>query len=401
MKRGPGMKLLIVSADPRMSLGYSKVINKISNYLATKDDLEVVMFTLNYNEDRAIKNTYVDPHIKLIPVKDPTTFAYDKIQSVVDKENPDYVLVYSCVNVLYNYVTQLDKKTKIISYIDICQKWSDTLKFQELKSRVHHWFTFLDCWRDHLISDQKIDASKVSVLEHAINFEEFEDLPVHQCKQYFGFDGFTVTNMNRNSLRKGWNITLAGFIEFLSRHDYDPSIKLYISCGTDNDPDKHCNIEEYVYTEFMKRGLNYLDYTRNFIINTKPLLLSKQELNMIYCATDVGMNTCLSEGFGLSSVEHAYFNKPQILTDIATFRDTLGDFPVYVKPSVTTTYIGSNELTGERAILNYMDVADALDKCYKERPIVNTREYVLNRYSREKIHKQIDRMYDILKDGSL
>lgn len=393
------MKILIVSADPRMSLGYSKVINKISNYLATKDDLETVMFTVNYTVDKVIKNNYVDPRIKLLPVKDPMIFAYDKLQGVVDDEKPDYVLIYACANVLYNYASMLDDKTKIISYIDICQKWSDTLKFQKLKPRIHHWFTFLDCWKDHLINDQKIDASKVSVLEHGINFEEFEDLPVDQCKQYFGFDGFTVTNMNRNSLRKEWHLTLSGFIEFISRHDYDPSIKLYISCGTDNDSDKHCNIEEHVYTEFMKRGLDYMNYTKNFIINNKPLRLSKQELNMIYCAADVGMNTCLSEGFGLSSVEHAYFNKPQILTDIPTFRNTLGDYPIYIKPCIITSYIGSNDLNGERAILNYMDVADALDTCYKERPIVNTREYVLNRYSWEKIHKQIDHMYDILKDG--
>ena len=395
------MKILIVAADPRMPLGYSKIINKISNYLATKDDLEVVMFTINYDETACIKNTYVDPRIKLMPLRDPNDFGYDKLQDVVDREKPEYVLIYACVNILYNYVIELNETVKIVSYTDICQKWADTLKFQKMKSRIHHWFTFLDCWKDYLINDQKIDASKVSVLEHGVNFEEFEDLPIEECKKYFGFEDFTVVNMNRNSIRKEWYVTLSGFIEFISRHEYDPSIKLYISCGTDNDPDKFCNVEEHVYVEFMKRGLDYMDYTTHFIINMRPLRLSKRELNMIYCAADVGMNTCLSEGFGLSSVEHAYFNKPQILTDIPTFRDTLCEYPVYVKPHVITSYFGSNDLNGERAILNDMDVADALDKCYKERPIVNTREYVLNRYSWQNIHKQIDCMYDILKDGSV
>jgi len=394
------MKILIVSADPRMSLGYSKVINKISNYLATKDDIELVMFTVNYTETGVIQNNYVDPRIKLMPLKDPNSFGYDKLQSVVDREKPDYLMIYACANVLYNYVVDLDSDVKIITYIDICQKWADTLKFQKLKSRIHHWFTFLDCWKDHLINDQKIDASKVSVLEHGVNFEELEDLPEDQCKKHFGFSDFTVVNMNRNTYRKEWQLTISGFVEFISRHNYDPTIKLYISCGVDvSHPDHYCNIEEQVYTEFMKRGLDYMDYTKNFIINSKPLRLSKRELNMIYCAADVGINTCLSEGFGLTSVEHAYFNKPQILTDLTTFRNTLGDYPIYVKPSVITTYFGSNDLNGERAILNYMDVADALDTCYKERPTVNTREYVLNRYSWEKIHKQIDHMYDILKDG--
>jgi len=269
-----------------------------------------------------------------------------------------------------------------------------------LKDRVYHWFTFLECWRQHLVNDQKIDAAKVSVLEHGINFDELKELPIEACKKSFGFEDFTVVNMNRNSLRKEWHTTIAGFVEFLSRHEYDPSIKLYISCGV-TDVDRRCDIEQCVYIEFMKRGLDYMKYTKSFILNTKPQRLSKEDINMIYCGSDVGINTCLSEGFGLSSVEHAYFNKPQILTDIPTFRDTLGEFPIYVKPAVITTYMGTNDLNGERAFLNHVDVADALDYCYRERPTPQTREKVFKRFNWVNIHKQIDRMISILNNGSL
>jgi len=48
-----------------------------------------------------------------------------------------------------------------------------------------------------------------------------------------------------------------------------------------------------------------------------------------------------------------------------------------------------------------MDVADAIDKCYKERPVFNTRDYVLKRFSWKNVYKQIDRMVDILKNGSI
>jgi hypothetical protein len=399
MKSGAIMKLLIVSADPRLTLGYSKVIQKIANYMASKD-VEIVMYTVNFDKQKVLPNVFIDPRIKIAPVKDPTSFGFDTLRDFVDKEKPDYVLIYACCNVVYQYVEKLNSDTNIIVYIDICQKWADTLKFQKLKNRIHHWFTFLECWRDHLVDDQKIDSGKVSILEHGINFDELKDLPVDDCKRNFGFKDFTVVNMNRNSLRKEWHTTISAFVEFLSRHNYNPDIKLYISCGV-NDTDRRCDIEQSVYIEFMKRGLEYIEYTKNFIINTKPQQLTKHEINMIYCAADVGLNTCLSEGFGLTSVEHAYFNKPQILTEILTFKNTLGDYPIYVKPAVITKYIGNNDINGERAILNHMDVADALDKCYKERPTPQSRETVFKRFSWINIYKQLDHMITILNNGPL
>jgi glycosyltransferase involved in cell wall biosynthesis len=390
------MKLFVVSADPRVSLGYSKIINKITNHLASKDDLEIVMFTVNYSESLCIKNTYVDPRIKLIPHSPSNEFGYTEAGDHIKREKPDYVMIYASANVIENYMKYIDESQKVIVYLDICQKWADTLIFQRIKTRIYHWFTFLNCWRDHMVNDEKIDPSHVSVIEHGINFEEFDDNP----GKYPGFENFTVVNMNRNSIRKSWHITLSAFIEFISRHDYDPSLKLFISCGV-NGTDRYIDIEKHVCIEFMKRGLDYMNYTKNFIINNKPLGLSKEELNSIYSSSDLGINTCMSEGFGLTSVEHAYFNKPQILTDIPTFRDTLGDNAVYVKPRVVNIYTGENELHGERAILDPMDVADAIDKCYKERPVFNTRDYVLKRFSWKNVYKQIDRMVDILRDGSL
>lgn len=407
MKRGEIMKLLIVSADPRLTLGYSKVIHQIANYLATKE-LEVVMYTLNFRENDVLPNTYIDPRIKLLPVPDPMSYGLDKFRSVIDKECPDCVFIYGPANVVYNYVALLDVSTKVCVYLDICQKWSDLHSLQKLKNRVTHWFTFLKCWSDHLINDMKFDHQKVSVIEHGVNFNEFEPLDTSDAKAALGFGKFLVLNMNRNSIRKNWAVTISGFIEFLSRHNFDPDIQLYIACGANkNHTDKHCDIEAHVYTEFFKRGLDYMNYTKNFIINDYPLGLSKEKLNRIYSAADVGINTCFSEGFGLCSVEHAYFNKPQLVTDIPTFRETLRDQAIYMKPSTITDYVGTSELNGERAVLNHKTVADALDICYKNhtkpvrRRVFDTREMVFNRFNWLNIHKQIDRVIDIVKDGSL
>lgn len=394
MKSDASMKLLIVSADPRMTLGYSKIIQRIANYLASKD-VEVVMYTLNYEKEKALSNVFIDPRIKIAPVKDPRSFGFDTFREFVDKEKPDSIFIYANTTTVYSYVTSLDTSSKIYVYLDICQRWSDTLVLQKLKDRVHHWFTFLDCWTRHLIDDMKFGESEVSTIEHGINFDELKQVDIVKEK-----NEFIVLNMNRNTIRKNWAVTISGFVEFLSRRNYDSSIRLYVSCGTD-DCDQHCKIEEQVYVEFLKRGLNYMKYTKHFILNTKPLQLSRDEINKLYHECDVGINTCMSEGFGLSSIEHAYFNKPQILTDIPTFRDTMGDDAIFVKPSLTYMYTGKNELTGERTIVDANAVADALDYCYKGKFVVNTREKVFKRFSWVNIYKQLDHMINILKNGPL
>lgn len=394
MKSDESMKLLIVSADPRMTLGYSKVIQKIANYLASRS-VEVVMYTLNYRKEDELPHVFIDPRIKLIPCSDPKSFGFDVFRSKVDDERPDYIMVYAPANVVYNYVKTLDESHKVIVYLDICQRWSDTLIMEHLKTRVHHWFVFLDCWAKYLVDDMKFDPSKVSVIEHGINLDELKMGVDTRLKREF-----KVVNMNRNTIRKNWAATLSGFVEFLSRHNFDPSIKLYVSCGTTGS-DTHCDIEQHVYTEFAKRGLNYMNYTSHFLLNTRPLQLTKEELNRVYLESDAGLNTCYSEGFGLTCVEHACFNKPQIVTDIPTFRDIFGDDAIFIKPAAVTSYTGTRELTGERTIVDPMAVADALDYCYKGKFVVNTREKIFKRFAWVNIYKQLDRMIDILKDGSL
>ena len=394
MKSDATMKLLIVSADPRLTLGYSKVIQKIANYMASKD-VEIVMYTVNFDKQKVLPNVFIDPRIKIAPVKDPHSFGFDTFREFVDKEKPDSIFIYADTTTVYNYVTSLDTSSKIYVYLDICQRWSDTLVLQKLNDRVHHWFTFLNCWTRHLVDDIKFDESKVSTIEHGINFDELKQVDIVKEKKEF-----IVLNMNRNTIRKNWAVTISGFIEFLSRHDYDPSIRLYVSCGT-NDCDQHCNIEKHVYMEFFKRGLDYMKYTNHFILNTKPLQLSKDEINKLYSECDVGINTCMAEGFGLSPIEHAYFNKPQILTDIPTFRDTMGDDAILVKPSLTYMYTGKNELNGERTMVDASDVADALDICYSKKHSTNTRETVFKRFSWINIYKQLDHMITILNNGPL
>jgi len=75
-----------------MTLGYSKVIQRVANYLASKD-VEVVMYTINYNKEKELPNVFIDPRIKLSPIGDPNSFGCDTFRSKVDDEQPDHIFI--------------------------------------------------------------------------------------------------------------------------------------------------------------------------------------------------------------------------------------------------------------------------------------------------------------------
>ena len=53
-------------------------------------------------------------------------------------------------------------------------------------------------------------------------------------------------------------------------------------------------------------------------------LLTDVDLNALYNACDVGINTCVGEGFGLCNVEHAGLGKPQIVSNVGGLSDIFG-----------------------------------------------------------------------------
>jgi hypothetical protein len=78
------------------------------------------------------------------------------------------------------------------------------------------------------------------------------------------------------------------------------------------------NIYEY---ELRINGLE--GYESNMVIGSKPL--SDTDIYNIYNASDVGLNSCDGEGFGLCNYEHASLGKPQILSKTGGLVDFFND----------------------------------------------------------------------------
>lgn len=116
-------------------------------------------------------------------------------------------------------------------------------------------------------------------------------------------DAFIVLNANRNAPRKRIDLTLESFAAFAaSKHD----AYLYLHMG------------------MRDTGVNVLALARRLGVIDRLLLTTDgpdkpevpdTELNLIYNACDVGLNTSTGEGWGLVAFEHAAAGAAQIVPD--------------------------------------------------------------------------------------
>ena len=197
--------------------------------------------------------------------------------------------------------------------------------------------------------------------------------------------------MNRNSYRKQWCTTIKSFLDFLREQNMNPKIKLF--CGCMIKTDDGYDIQELVLLECIRRGMDPgVVLNKHIFINVKPLHLTDDEVNMVYNMGDVGMNTCCGEGFGLTTAEHAYFNRPQIVSGVAALKETLDGIAYIVEPVIWTTVSSFESHSGDIAVFDSREFTKHLNECYKTRDKVSldSRSHIKNNYSWENVYKVLD-----------
>ncbi|MBV8072755.1 MAG: hypothetical protein JO270_22820 [Acidobacteriaceae bacterium] len=115
-------------------------------------------------------------------------------------------------------------------------------------------------------------------------------------------DGFIVLNANRNQPRKRLDLTLQGFAQFAAGKP--PGVKLLLHSGT---------IDLGSNTVALANELGVLDRVLRVQATRTHPVVSDARLNLIYNACEVGVNTSVSEGWGLVAFEHAATGAAQIV----------------------------------------------------------------------------------------
>ena len=165
-------------------------------------------------------------------------------------------------------------------------------------------------------------------------------------------DDFWVLNANRNQPRKLIDVTLAGFAAFA--RGKPPGVKLYLHMGVED------------------RGWNVVLLARRHRVDDRLVLttadrwhpaLTGEELNLVYNACDVGLNTSTGESWGLVSFEHAATGAAQVVPRHTALAELWEGAAEMVDPVMTLTNPGP---LSHAHIVSPEGVAAALERLYAD-----------------------------------
>lgn len=163
-------------------------------------------------------------------------------------------------------------------------------------------------------------------------------------------DSFIVLNASRPDKRKRVDITIEGFAKFAA--DKRSNVKLCLH---------HAIITEEQKDETL-RLVGELGLRERLYLNPLPGgVVDDQELNLLYNACDVGINTSMGEGWGLVSFEHGAAGAAQIVPSHTACAELWTGRAEMIKPA--RSYIPDSSVL-EMGEVSAEGVAQALNNLY-------------------------------------
>ena len=369
--------ILFIGTHCDQPTGYGCVAFHLTNFLAK---YYKVYFFAYHNIEHLKMNRDIDKNILFIDVlKEEEKRGYDQqygdkiIEQTMLQIKPDILFIYNDILVtsrMYNALLEHKKifNYKSILYIDIVYDYEKMLLVKHIDRNTDHIYTFTKHWRDNLV-DMGIPDNKVSVFEHG-----FDKRPIiEDAKESMKIPekNFVVLNTNRNTYRKAYDITIRAFLDFYKKYEQNDDINLLINCHMETK--SGYNILDLLETECHRFNLDFEKIkNRVVIVPRNNGNVSDDMMNTIYNASDIGINTCIGEGFGLCNLEHASIGKPQIVSNVGGLSDTLPDkYTIKINP-VSSLYISNHTdfHGGYGSICDYKEFSSAMEYCYLNRDVI-------------------------------
>ncbi len=177
-----------------------------------------------------------------------------------------------------------------------------------------------------------VETDRFFPIEGAKNVEQLKKGQIMARKKVFpGLkdpeNTFIVFNGNRTQPNKRLDITLKAFAGFAK--DKPTNVKLYLHNTYLSGMDA-LNIQRKI-AEYSLAGR-----VLNSVIGKQSDFVNDATLNLVYNACDIGINTCMGEGWGLVSCEHGATGAPQILPRHTAFPEIWGEVPTWIEAHETT-----------------------------------------------------------------
>lgn len=360
---------LLIVGDATAPTGYARVLESVLRPLAGRYDLHHLATRYDGGEH--------DLPWELRPAADETgPYGFGRIAGMVDELDPDLVFLLYDLPFQRRYLEALRaaaKRPPVVVYSPIESGPLEPEHLQPLAG-VAAYVVFsryaAGLVRQGLerLAEAGGDAGPPvpRVIPHGVDSGTFRPLAddpaeavVRARRELLRSDehdgDFIVLNANRNLPKKRLDVTLRGFARFAR--------------------DKPANVRLYLHTQPQGQGWNVALLARRWGILDRLILttdedrhpaVSTDQLNLIYNASDVGLNTSTNEAWGLVSFEHAATRRAQVVPGHSCLPELWGDAALLVEPE--TTFVNLRE-HADSWLLPADGVARALERLYADREL--------------------------------
>ena len=318
-------KLLWVS-DLVTPTGFSRVSHSLIEFLMNKYD--IVGIGVNYRGD---------PHNYPFPIYPAGIsghiFGEDRLANILNNTKFDVLFILNDSWIINNYLEYLKKTVtmplpKIVVYFPVDSKDHDPNWYSNFHM-VNRAVTYTEFGKSVVNGEGCSPNMKLDIIPHGINNSVFyKKFSIRRdAKQSLVGNGrdpnsFIFLSANRNQPRKRLDITLRAFKLFAEGKN---DVLLHMHCGV---RDSHIDVAAIALRLKIDDKLILTN------LGNGVQMVPDAKLNDIYNAADVGLNSSMGEGWGLTSIEHAITGAPQIVPDHSACAEIFNDCGLLV-PTIT------------------------------------------------------------------
>jgi D-inositol-3-phosphate glycosyltransferase len=390
---------ILIAGDAAVPTGFARVVEGIFKPL--RDKYELHHLGTNYRGD---------PHTYDWPVY-PAEIGGDRwgarrIVPLVERLHPQLVFILNDIWVQQAYMQELkamDDPPPVVLYcpVDGGPLDGETVARLEGSARFVVYTEFGRRQVEAAVSEKRRDGSfdfpAVQVIPHGVDTETFHPSGRLEARRLLFPEApdvderFIVLNANRNQPRKRIDTTIRGFALFA--RDKPKHVKLFL----------HMGVEDV--------GWNVIRLARRYDVEDRVLMsslaqviqtVSTTQLNLVYNACDVGLNTSSAEGWGLASFEHAATRAAQIVPRHSACEELWRDSALMLDPVLSVL---NDKILTEAWLVSPESVAEALERLYADRKLLDEMSELAYRnatrpeYRWKTISRQWDDVFREVLDG--
>ena len=411
-------RILWAGTHVHQSNGYSRVMYYIAKYLGNYEDIELTIYGFqNFNicdSQKYIRNE-INESVKIYDAyanEEPKRngFGEKEIGNFLKKNPQDIIIIFNdsiiTSALTATIITECGserKNFKLISYMDQVYTYQRKNYIEILNTYYDAIIAFTPYWKEIAYKLGIRKSMDIHVFPHGFDHNLYYPIDQKIARIYNNYneEDFIILNLNRNQPRKRWDTTMMAWAEFVERHylvnvaktltKNDCKINKYTSrpiklvIGTS--VDSHWDLLDVLENETKFRKVP-LEYVKNTIIMVNnPQQLSDRDINILYNACDVGLNTADGEGFGLCGFEGLAIGKAQISSYVGGMREFLNDnISLLIKPKVNI-YLDTknNGIGGVAEICDPHDFAEAFWKYFSSPELMQKhatrgRQHIMTNY---------------------